>query len=863
MVCEHEICGIDTETELIQNHYTTPPLVLFGACSGHKVQLCEWQHFEEYQQKFLAANPTTKFAFFNGPFDQMVMGEDVWIEELNKDNRVMELQCAYPQWKIATVGKFIPGFTLERITQELLGVQLDKSEDVRLAFERGKKITEAQYVYMAFDAISTAKLGQMLRDQPTEAIQARAAFVLAKISKNGMRMDLNHLHKEQDKWQKVLEESGEKLEAFGYPLKKYYTEFTGRDYAKTICKNIGITEQDFDVVVPEKHLFSASWWWKAMALYIYGGVIESMPISEIRANVRDLLTVISTPMTATVRAQFSKDVDTNLRGLLEEIDCTACLDGVGDTKPTGSDAWKLLALLSSEYIANGDPQRNYMRDEIHQELNKKFYTLHERNMGWLKGTKPVSQAQYLQRHIKKIREQYPNIELQLTDAAAKHINEAKAAEAKAAKKEKREQKVIDTSDLEVWQVTGKERWRFDDQGIDDPFLNAYWDFKHAEKMLSTYLTDKYIEGDGRAHPHYTSYLKTGRTGCSSFNAQNLPSSEPGLRENFIPADGRVFLFIDYNQEELCAIAQHCQLMFNHSLMYNLINHGMDLHSTFAAYRDGRLEKYDLHNLSEEDIAEIKPILKEYKEDKDLSKRRKISKICNFALGGAMGEKGFYLALRNGGFKVDMETAKKLRADWFSFYPEVAEMHNLQEDGEVSARVFDGSSKQQGKENEDDVEETEEDTQDIKTILTDAKGQPIEDPDRMVKLYRVSNALGMTKAHGTKCAVANFIFQSYAAAANKIAMWWVFYNEWKRARTLGVPERFSIIVFIHDELGFEVDIDALDEVAKTNSELMVAGVKSVMPGVLIRAEATAMTRWSKSAESLYDDDGHIIINQIAG
>ena len=229
----------------------------------------------------------------------------------------------------------------------------------------------------------------------------------------------------------------------------------------------------------------------------------------------------------------------------------------------------------------------------------------------------------------------------------------------------------------------------------------------------------------------------------------------------------------------------------------------------------------------------------------------------------MGVETFYQSLRNAGFNVTREATKKLRDDWFSFYPEVAEMHNLQEDGEVSARVFDGSAKQQGKENEDDVEETEEDTQDIKTILTDAKGQPIEDPDRMVKLYRVSNALGMTKAHGTKCAVANFIFQSYAAAANKIAMWWVFYNEWKRARTLGVPERFSIIVFIHDELGFEVDIDALDEVAKTNSELMVAGVKSVMPGVLIRAEATAMTRWSKSAESLYDENGHIIINQIAG
>ena len=77
MVCEGEVCGIDTETEPIKNHYEDPALVLFGACSGHKVQLCEWQYFPQYQSEFLAKNPHVKFAFFNGPFDQRVMGPDV------------------------------------------------------------------------------------------------------------------------------------------------------------------------------------------------------------------------------------------------------------------------------------------------------------------------------------------------------------------------------------------------------------------------------------------------------------------------------------------------------------------------------------------------------------------------------------------------------------------------------------------------------------------------------------------------------------------------------------------------------------------------------------------------------------------
>ena len=61
----------------------------------------------------------------------------------------------------------------------------------------------------------------------------------------------------------------------------------------------------------------------------------------------------------------------------------------------------------------------------------------------------------------------------------------------------------------------------------------------------------------------------------------------------------------------------------------------------------------------------------------------------------------------------------------------------------------------------------------------------------------------------------------------------------------------------DELIFEVDIDALDEVYRRNSDLMIRGVKSVMPGVLIKVEGEAMTRWSKEAEPTFDEQGHLI------
>ena len=516
MVCEGEVCGIDTETEPIKNHYEDPALVLFGACSGHKVQLCEWQYFPQYQSEFLAKNPHVKFAFFNGPFDQRVMGPDVWIPELNKENRVMEIQAAYPAFKVSTIGWFAPGFTLELVTNELFGVQLDKDEEVRLGFRRDKPITDRQYIYMVFDAISTCKDGEVLQGQPTESIQARAAYVLSEISHNGMLMDVSYVERQQAMWYKVLEEEGNKLKSFGYPVKTFWSDYTGMEFMDRIADNVGIPAEDVRNILGDRRSLP-QWWWQALALTLYGHILNKSPISTIRAALRDLLVLPSMKLKASVMNKYKEEVRAALRQLMREIGCLECLDGVGENpvRPKGSGAWKVLALISSETFADARPDHNYMRDVVHEELRKEFQELHEQNRGWLKDYKPLSQTKFLQEHIRQLRAQYPTLQLKLTDAAKKNINELKVAEAKAAKKEKREQRKVDTSALEVWQVTGKEAWRFKDAGIDDPFLNAYWKFKHAEKMLSTYVTLKYVEDDGRVHPRFTGFLKTGRTGCSS------------------------------------------------------------------------------------------------------------------------------------------------------------------------------------------------------------------------------------------------------------------------------------------------------------------------------------------------------------
>ena len=224
----------------------------------------------------------------------------------------------------------------------------------------------------------------------------------------------------------------------------------------------------------------------------------------------------------------------------------------------------------------------------------------------------------------------------------------------------------------------------------------------------------------------------------------------------------------------------------------------------------------------------------------------------------MQAKTFYVNVRNAGFDMTLEEVAQMIEDWYAFYPEVKQMLDLQIDGYVPASTFDKTKSTTEEDSEDDVEDelTPEDSN-PQALLRDVDGNVLEDENRMVKLFRTTNALGMVKAKGTKCAVANFNFQSYAAAANKIAMWWVYYTEWKRAHDTNTKWMFDIVNFIHDELIFEVDIDALDEVYKRNADLMVRGVKSVMPGVLIKVEGEAMTRWSKAAEPTFDEAGHLI------
>ena len=121
-----------------------------------------WQYLSEYQPKFLELNPDVKFVFFNNAFDINVMGRDLWLAEMMKDNRIMELAVSYKIYLAGTQGWIPRKLTLYDVVKKLLGVELNKEDGTRTSFNRETPLTEQQITYLAEDCIGTEMCGAVV-----------------------------------------------------------------------------------------------------------------------------------------------------------------------------------------------------------------------------------------------------------------------------------------------------------------------------------------------------------------------------------------------------------------------------------------------------------------------------------------------------------------------------------------------------------------------------------------------------------------------------------------------------------------------------------------------------------------------------
>jgi hypothetical protein len=143
------------------------------------------------------------------------------------------------------------------------------------------------------------------------------------------------------------------------------------------------------------------------------------------------------------------------------------------------------------------------------------------------------------------------------------------------------------------------------------------------------------------------------------------------------------------------------------------------------------------------------------------------------------------------------------------------------------------------------------------LLPEAHHAAVRDRQPSVSLQRaVMNAAGAApvfvvtgrlRAAASYCARHNTIFQGLAADGAKLALW----NLWRAG--------YRIANFIHDQVLVEVPADSnLAEQATRIRDLMIAGVREVVPDVKVGVSFAATDRWHKKAEAVYDENGKLLL-----
>jgi DNA polymerase-1 len=336
----------------------------------------------------------------------------------------------------------------------------------------------------------------------------------------------------------------------------------------------------------------------------------------------------------------------------------------------------------------------------------------------------------------------------------------------------------------------------------DPDLKLVAERGTVAKLLDTYVPVLESGTEVPINPRYNALVETGRTSCARPNIQNPPRAG-GVRDCFIPRDGWVYAFSDYDTLELRALSQVCLDMFGWSRMAEALRRGEDLHLSLAADMLG-ISYAEAETRSKAGDAEVK----EYRQQ---------SKPANFGFPGGMAAKSFKEYAEGYKIFLDIAAAEKLHDEWFKKWPEMDP-------------YFDA----------------------IKNMTE------IGDSIRQSRSGRVRGGASF-------CATANGFFQGLAADGAKAAVWaaaWECYvgTKWDpvaddEVSADGPPSPLygtRPVFFLHDEIGIEIPLrwwgyERSATAAERLGEIMVRCMEQWIPDVPITAKPIMVRRWYKGAD----------------
>ena len=344
----------------------------------------------------------------------------------------------------------------------------------------------------------------------------------------------------------------------------------------------------------------------------------------------------------------------------------------------------------------------------------------------------------------------------------------------------------------------------------DPIMLRRADYVGHRKILDTYVP---VLEQGYEQPITSRYglAATGRTTASSprppiigTNLQNAPR-RPGVRECYVPREGKVYVLADFEGAEMHTLSQVCKWRVGYSVLGDTLNAGRDAHINTARYLLGGATT----PLDYDDLA-----LRAKQGDPEAKLARQNAKPVNFGFGGFMHAKTFVKTQLKEGNRWTIEEADTAREAWLVAYPEMP-------------AYFESCRKELG----------------VQGRCT-------------VELYW-SKRLRMVRGLPTIC---NSFFQALTADGAKKAVNEVIRvclceptSALARNHTYGVN-------FVHDELIGETDdgdTDMLQLVAAEFGEIMTREFNELVPDFPTSVEVVLARYWSKACKPVHDERGRLI------
>lgn len=326
----------------------------------------------------------------------------------------------------------------------------------------------------------------------------------------------------------------------------------------------------------------------------------------------------------------------------------------------------------------------------------------------------------------------------------------------------------------------------------DDTLQKWADAGFARKVLNTFVP---IVKRGVHHPVHARYqplVETGRTSCSNPPLQQIPRSVGSMGVRECFVPRDGMAFVAADYDAI-EMRTFAQVLLD-KLGYSRLAEGFIKNPHF-----------DPHTHLAKSMARQWGQLSK-KEQKDLRQR---AKLANFGYAGGLGVATFLRYAAGFGLDLSETEAQTLKNGWFRAYPEVKAYFK-----NISLEL----NQNQG----------------FTSVIHN-------------RSFRVRGNCTFTQS-------ANTPFQGMTADGALNALYLAVQEMYDDDGSALFGCRPAI--FIHDEIVIECPIERVHEAGQRLAQVMVLGMKKYVPDVPVTAAPVAMDRWSKDAESEYDDQGRL-------